>query len=232
MFTAEAGGGRAFVPGARVHLHPLPAVSAGREVVTDALGRFVFPEVAPGRYSLSADFSGLRSDAVEIAVKSGKTAEVEIELKLPAVKESVTVSAQTEAVDVTQTVSAGVLRESEITNAPNVNERFETLLPLLPGVVRGPDGLINLKGGRASQGGMLLNSANVTDPVTGNTGVNLPIDVVSTVQVFSNPYDPEYGKLSGAVATVDTRVSDFDKFRFRIQNFMPRFRKRDGTIMG
>lgn len=232
VFTAEAGGGRAFVPGARVHLHPLPAVSAGREVVTDALGRFVFPEVAPGRYSLSADFSGLRSDAVEIAVKSGKTAEVEIELKLPAVKESVTVSAQTEAVDVTQTVSAGVLRESEITNAPNVNERFETLLPLLPGVVRGPDGLINLKGGRASQGGMLLNSANVTDPVTGNTGVNLPIDVVSTVQVFSNPYDPEYGKLSGAVATVDTRVSDFDKFRFRIQNFMPRFRKRDGTIMG
>jgi outer membrane receptor protein involved in Fe transport len=52
------------------------------------------------------------------------------------------------------------------------------------------------------------------------------------VQVVANPYDPEYGKLSGAVATVDTRVSDFDKFRFRIQNFMPRFRKRDGTIMG
>jgi hypothetical protein len=79
---------------------------------------------------------------------------------------------------------------------------------------------------------MLLNSANVTDPVTGSSGINLPIDVVSSAQVVANPYDPEYGKLAGAVATIDTRVSQFDKFHFRMQNFMPRMRKRDGSIAG
>jgi hypothetical protein len=79
---------------------------------------------------------------------------------------------------------------------------------------------------------MLLNSTNVTDPVTGGSGINLPIDVVSTAQVIANPYDPEYGKLAGAVATIDTRVSEFNKFHFKVQNFMPRMRKRDGTIVG
>jgi hypothetical protein len=60
----------------------------------------------------------------------------------------------------------------------------------------------------------------------------LPIDVVSTAQVVANPYDPEYGKLAGAVTTIDTRLSEFNKFRFRMQNFMPRMRHRDGAMMG
>ena len=125
----------------------------------------------------------------------------------------------------TETVSAKTLRE-----APNVNERFESSLPLFPGVVRGPDGHINLKGTRNTQSGALVNSANVTDPVTGGPAINLPIDVVSSVQVISNPYDPQYGKFTGAVSTVTTKTSDYEKFHFSFQNFIPRLRDRDGTI--
>jgi len=77
-----------------------------------------------------------------------------------------------------------------------------------------------------------VNSANVTDPVTGGPAINLPIDVVSSVQVISNPYDPQYGKFTGAVSTVATKTSDYEKFHFSIQNFLPRLRDRDGSIMG
>jgi len=51
-----------------------------------------------------------------------------------------------------------------------------------------------------------VNSANVTDPATGGQAISLPIDVVSSVQVISNPYDPEYGKFTGAVSSVETPV--------------------------
>jgi hypothetical protein len=115
---------------------------------------------------------------------------------------------------------------------PNLNKRFEDLLPLIPGVVRGPDGLINTKGARSSQGGSLVNSADVTDPATGATAINIPIDVVSSVQVLSTPYDPEYGKFTGAVSDVETRPGDFDKFRVSVQHLLPRFRRLDGSIMG
>ena len=98
-------------------------------------------------------------------------------------------------------------------DAPNANDRFESSLPLIPGVVRGPDGHINLKGARNTQSGALVNSANVTDPVTGASAINLPTDVVSSVKVVSNPYDPEYGRFTGAVSTVETKTSDYEKFK-------------------
>jgi hypothetical protein len=227
VFTVESGQERAFVPGARVRIQP-----AGVTVSTDAIGRFSAAELAPGTCRITVEFSGMEAAPLDVSIHAGKVTEVEIELKVAKLKEEITVSAQTEAVEASETASKAVLQQSALEHAPNINERFESLLPLLPGVVRGPDGLINMKGARTSQSGVLLNSANVTDPVTGSSGINLPIDVVSTAQVVANPYDPEYGKLAGAVATIDTRLSDFDKFRFKIQNFMPRMRKRDGSIVG
>jgi outer membrane receptor protein involved in Fe transport len=68
--------------------------------------------------------------------------------------------------------------------------------------------------------------------VTGGPAINLPIDVVSSVQVVSNPYDPQFGKFTGAVSTVSTKTSDYDKFHFSIQNIIPRLRDRDGDILG
>ncbi|PYV61227.1 MAG: hypothetical protein DMG97_43790, partial [Acidobacteria bacterium] len=82
------------------------------------------------------------------------------------------------------------------------------------------------------QAGWLVNSANVTDPATGGQAINLPIDVVSSVQVISNPYDPEYGKFTGAVSSVETRTSNLEKFHLSAQNFVPRARDRDGHIVG
>ena len=115
---------------------------------------------------------------------------------------------------------------------PNIDEHFQSLLPLVPGVVRGPNGQIHMKGARSSQNGSLVNSADVTDPATGATAINIPIDVVSSVKVLSTPYDPEYGKFTGAVSDVETRPGDFDKFRMSAQNLLPRLRRLDGSIMG
>jgi hypothetical protein len=89
-----------------------------------------------------------------------------------------------------------------------------------------------MKGARSSQGGALLNSANVTDPATGNAAMNLPIDVVQSVKVVANPYDPEYGRLTGAVSSVETVTSNFNAFHLSVQNLFPRPRKRGGDFMG
>ncbi len=231
-FTGRGGSDRAFVPDVRVRVQCADADVAPAETTTDSVGLFSFTGLTACRYRITAEYPGLTEVPLEVTVLPNQVAQVEIELRPLELKEEVTVSAQAEAVDTTSTASKTVLQQSTLEHAPNINERFESLLPLLPGVVRGPDGLINMKGARTSQGGMLLNSANVTDPVTGSSGINLPIDVVSSAQVVANPYDPEYGKLAGAVATIDTRVSAFDKFHFHMQNFMPRMRKRDGATVG
>ena len=165
-----------------------------------------------------------------MTVEPGKVGNVAIELKPVEVKTEITVSASPE--EVIGETSNQTLSSSTVRDTPNHNERTEGVLPLIPGVVRGPDGRINIKGARSAQSGALVNSANVTDPATGNPALDVPIDVVASVQVISNPYDPQYGKFSGAVSTVDTKTSDYADFHFSVQNVMPRVRVRDGSIFG
>src|SRR3984893_4702614 len=217
--------GHTFAAGATVRLSG-PVVL---ETETDENGNYTFAEVASGTYRIEVSLSGLEA-AGTIRVEGGKIVRAELQLKPADVKSSVTVTAT--APETKDPAPSETISEKTLRNAPNVNERFESSLPLVPGVVRGPDGRINLKGTRNTQSGALVNSANVTDPVTGGMAINLPIDVVSSVQVISNPYDPQYGKFTGAVTTVATKTSDYDKFHFSIQHIVPRLRDRDGTIAG
>src|SRR5882724_5640483 len=217
--------GHAFAAGATVRLSG-PVVL---ETETDENGNYTFAAVASGTYRIEAFLSGLDA-AQTISVEAGKIVRAELQLKPADVKSSVTVTAT--ASETKDPAPSETISEKTLRDAPNVNERFESSLPLVPGVLRGPDGHINLKGARNTQSGALVNSANATDPVTGGQAIRLPIDVVSSVQVISNPYDPQYGKFTGAVATVATKTSDHDKFHFSIQNIVPRVRDRDGTIAG
>lgn len=214
------------VPGALISLDGPEHLSTE----SDSNGKYGFPSVDPGNYIIKATAPGLSSQQ-SLSVTSGDVAEVSLTLQIAKTTTDVTVSAHSaNAADITTTTQT--IDQKTIDNAPNADERFETLLPLVPGVVRGPDGRINMKGARNTQSGSLLNSANVTDPASGGPAINLPIDVVSSVQVVSNPFDPQYGRFTGALSTVETKTGDYEKMHFSVQNIVPRWRDRAGTIAG
>src|ERR1039458_10110908 len=229
IFNTDAGGQRAVVPGALISLRG----PVERQTESDAIGQYRFELLPPGRYTAEATAPGLKG-AVPVDVAAGETADAPIPLELTAVTTSVTVTAADSTVSAvaTQSAQSTTITQATVDAAPVRNEKVENLLPLVPGVVRGPDGRINMKGARSTQGGWLVNSANVTDPATGAEAMNLPIDVVSSVQVISNPYDPEYGRFTGAVSSVETKTGSLDKYHLSIQNLLPRLRDRDGDIVG
>ena len=226
VFTKGTNGEPAVLPHARIVLHgPL-----NKEALSDAKGAFAVDGLPPGMYDIEASAPGLNA-ALAVEVKPGTASVVPIDLSIATVTSSVTVTAS-DPPPIEESAQTSTITQSTVEKAPNHNERIESLLPLVPGVVRGPDGRINMKGAQATQAGWLVNSANVTDPATGGQAINLPIDVVSSVQVISNPYDPEYGKFTGAVSSVETRSSNLDKFHFSLQNIIPRARDREGHIIG
>jgi Carboxypeptidase regulatory-like domain len=220
--------GESYIANARVTLEG-PMVTMGTQ--TDEGGKFEFRDLQPGTYTIEISTPGLQATQI-VTVQLGKVAQVSMELKPTEVRESVTITASANDSVGSSPSPSGTVASSTLQNAPNMDDRTESLLPTLPGVVRGPDGRINMKGARTTQSGALVNSANATDPATGGPGISVPIDVVSSESVISNPYDPEYGKLTGAVSTVDTNTSDFDKFHFSVHNFLPRVRVRDGQVDG
>ena len=227
VFTADADGGRSVVPAAKISLDG----PAHLEVQTNAEGKFACNAVPPGSYRISAEAMGLAATQ-NVSVTTATVSEIALEMKVQAVTQSTTVTASAERANPRAPSGTNTVGDSAIRNMPNIDEQFQSLLPLIPGVVRGPSGLISMKGARASQNGSLVNSADVTDPATGTAAISIPIDVVSSIQVLSTPYDPEYGKFTGAVSNVETRPGDFNRFRVSVQNLLPRFRRIDGSIMG
>jgi hypothetical protein len=226
VVTRSENGEPAVFPHARIVLHG----PVEKESQSDAQGAFVIGGLPPGTYDIEASAPGLNA-TLAVEVKPGAVSIVPIDLSVATVASSVTVTAN-DPPPIEEAAQTSTISQSTVEEAPNHNEKIESLLPLVPGVVRGPDGRINMKGAQATQAGWLVNSANVTDPATGGQAINLPIDVVSSVQVISNPYDPEYGKFTGAVSSVETRTSNLNKFHFSLQNIIPRARDRDGHIVG
>jgi outer membrane receptor for ferrienterochelin and colicin len=224
VFVTNSSGEQSFVSGARVTLSgPISMTTVSSES-----GTFSFVDIPVGTYTLEAASPGLNV-VQTVRVESG---EVRVPLELKPIEVTSSVVVKSDEAENKDAAPSATISEQTLRDAPNVNERFESSLPLIPGVVRGPDGRVNLKGTRNTQSGALVNSANVTDPVTGSPAINLPIDVVASVEVISNPYDPQYGKFTGAVSTIDTKTGNYEKFHYSVQNVVPRLRDRDGTLDG
>jgi hypothetical protein len=228
IVTIESDGSRSLIPGAAIIL---ANGEVSRQTTADERGEYAFTDVPDGTYDMRATAPGLIG-STSAGIKSGQSLDLDIMMTLEAVKESVMVSASVAPEISTEPEQTTVITRVSILNAPSKDDRADTVLPLVPGVVRGPDGLINMKGARSSQSGSLINSASVVDPVTGNPAMNLPIDVVESTTVIANPYDPEYGRLSGAVSKVETTTSNFNNLHASVQNVFVRPRKRDDHFVG
>jgi hypothetical protein len=228
VVIVESDGSASMIPGAAV---VIDGRQLSQKAITDDRGSYTFVELLAGRYQIRATAPGLMGLA-SAELEPGQSLDLKIVMSIESAKESVTVNGSDGSAITAEPGQQNEINRSTILNAPTKNDRADALLPLIPGVIRGPDGLINMKGARSSQAGALVNSASVADPVTGNPAMSLPIDVVESATVIANPYDPEYGRLAGAVSKIETTTSNFNDFHFTIQNLFPRPRKRDGDFIG
>jgi len=210
-------------PNARVTLKNL---DTNNEVaaVSNEVGRYTFSGVLYGRYEIAVTLAGFETVTKRITIETDVTPKVDFQLVPKGQPETITVNAEEPGVDLTSS-SGGVptLNARELKSLIQLNQDFQDALPLLPGVVRGTDGLIRIKGGRTNQANTLVNSASVTDPFTGQAALSLPAVAVESVKVLANPFSPEYGRFSSGVVDVNTRGGT-DEWKSLFEDPVPRFR--------
>jgi carboxypeptidase family protein/TonB-dependent receptor-like protein len=225
---------RKALAGVVVHLNGEPIANKQFQAVSDVSdeeGQYSFSGLIAGDYVISVEFQGFKKYEQKVSVQIDATVEQNILLQPLPLRETVTITEDQMDASKKESTAPGVITTATLRDAPLVDQKFQDALPLLPGVVRGPDGNLNIKGTRPSQSGILVSSLNVTDPVTGSPAIELPLEAVETVNVHSNPYSAEYGKFTGAVTSIETRSGSND-WRYLVTGTLPRPRLRNGHIYG
>jgi hypothetical protein len=165
-------------------------------------------------------------------VPSQDRPEIEITLsKRVVVQQNTVVQADSQSV---LTESASSETTLPLENAASNPLRPNTLvdaLPLVPGVIRTPDGRVQIAGLDEEHSSLLINSVNVNDPATGNFGLSVPIDSVDSLKVMQSPYLAQYGNFTAGIVSAETRRGG-DKFSYSLNDPFPDFRIRSGHLVG
>ena len=217
------------VPGAKVELalgnQPIATV------FSDQSGRTVFPLSKPERYTIRVSKAGFETTSVpDFAWDEAAPRSLEVTLTAAGTKESIEVHAEADTVD-TAAARGASIRADTARAVPSRPVTVADMLPLIPAVVRQPGGALQLSGTGEHRNAMIVNSADVTDPATGEFGLTDPIDIVESVNYYQTPFLAEYGRFSSGVVSVDTRRGG-EKWKWELNDPLPEFNVRSWHFRG
>ena len=203
------------------------------KTVTDNSGQVTFPDVPPGRYTIKSIRPGfLDAESPPFEIHGGETKEVLLDTQLTFTPPTVEVRADPAATDSVQPVSmSDMLNGTVLESAPLEGDDFQSLMPMLPGVVRDADGRLRIKGGQPTQGALQVSAASLVDPSTGDFDLDLPGQSVESVEVLANPFAAEYGRFSTSVTQIRTRRGT-NVWEMKYGNYFPRFKGFFNSIRG
>jgi hypothetical protein len=126
----------AVLPGVTVEAASPALIEKIRTVVTDASGQYKVVGLVPGIYTVTFTLTGFNAFKREgIELTSSFTANVNAELRIGAVEETITVSAQSPTVDVQNVVAQRVMTRDILDSVPAGSKAVISVGILIPGVV-------------------------------------------------------------------------------------------------
>lgn len=199
----------AAIPGARVTVTNLDTGIA-RTTTTNEEGIYRVPALDPGRYSVKVEKSGFESILAEdITVRSTQETTYDPTLKVGSISEVVSVSAQSEGVELNKTApTIGLtVTSKQVVELPlSAGRDVNNLAVLSPNAFRGPGSSgISVNGQRARNNNFMIDGTDNNDiSVTIQTTPIVP-EAVQEYQIQTNPFSVEYGRNSGAQINVVTK---------------------------
>src|SRR5713226_426217 len=198
------------------------------KTVSNDAGNYVFLNLGPGKYALEATAPGFATKRVaEFILAVNQTASIDISLQVGSQSEVVTISAETEQLDVSTADLGTVIATKQVNDLPLNGRNFTQLLSLTPGVA--PVSVAqNAMGGRAGGFGapISVGSAFIFPAVNGQTnrsnffltdGLNnfgtfqstysVPpiVDAIQEFKVVSHTDSAQFGSVLGGVINVVTK---------------------------
>jgi outer membrane receptor protein involved in Fe transport len=216
---------KAMIPGAHVTAINTDT-NARYEASTNDRGVFTLPDLPPGPYRLEIERKGFKT-VVEtgILLHVQDTVQLNYEMALGASTESVTVTADTANVNVTDATVSTVVDRLFVENLPLNGRSFQALVELSPGVVLTP----TQEGGEQGQFSINGNRPDANyftiDGVSANFG---GVPTPENAQGVAGSL-PAFSALGGTNNLVS--VDALQEFRIETSNFAPEFGRGGAQIM-
>jgi len=206
----------AMVPGATVEATDL-ATKAVRSVLSNDVGQYVLSTLMPGSYDLKVTAAGFQAAVVTaVKVEVAKAATVDVELKVGALTETVTVTGESAPALQTLDATLGeVVNSKSLENLPTVTRRVVELAFLQVATMPNT-GNANVSrsvaGARGDQNTFILDGMDVSDTQVGGTccgnigmGIPLPVEAVEEFRASVTNQNASFGRSTGGQYAMTTR---------------------------
>jgi hypothetical protein len=203
---------------------------------TPTSGLVEFSSVPCGAWTITATKDGFQesSGTIGITVEDAGRPPIEISLTLnpERSRSSVDVKGGDDPAPIAQSSSQNYeLHPDEVKTLPANPATISDVLPLVPGVVRAPNGELKLDGSGEQRSSLVVNESDVTDPATGKFGQTVPVDSIESVNVLSTPFLAQYGRFTQSVVAVETKRGG-DQWHYDLNDPFPDFRIRSYHMVG
>src|SRR4029077_91432 len=206
--------GKAVLPGVNVTATN-EANGLERTVVSGPDGRYIFPTLNPGTYTVKAELSGFQAlTRSGLIAGVGQELTVNLTLQIAGVAETLTVTAQSPLVEATSSRIGTNVSSSEIDGLRSANRSQFSLMQTIPGLVPVLQ-VGSFEGGQFSANGQattnnlfLVDGQNDNDSRRGGsqgTQARVALDAMAEYQVQTHQYGAEYGGSTGVVVNSVTK---------------------------
>ena len=197
---------------------------------TETEGIADFGKVPCGSWIVRVSKAGFEDRENSVQIGAGSNVEINMVLE-PTILRTTTEVTDT-APPVAQASSQTTeLHPSELKSLPTNPVTVTDTLPLVPSVVRSPQGELKINGSGEQRSTLVVNQSDVTDPATGKFGQTVPVDAVEEVNVLTTPFLAQYGRFTQSVVAVETRRGS-DKWHAGLNDPFPDFRIRSYHMRG
>jgi hypothetical protein len=210
--TDQSGGN---VAGATVTITDV-ARGVSQTLTTDSDGEFVASNLAPGTYTVRAEYKGFKAfERKNILIEVGKDVRIDAVLQTGSTTDTITITEQVPMVDTTSTTLGGTISNEIINELPLNGRNYQNLISLRPGTAVYPGGgpwtqstngirpedtsyiVDGITNDEAFMGLSVTNAA----AVIGDAATLLPIDAIQEFNTQVNP-KAEFGWKPGAITNV------------------------------